>query len=96
MPRHSIWLFILSILALSTQASELIDNTWKVEDISAKALVAWSVYGDGELAIDHQQLVMGENENSKGDMLVSPSSYGDNVIIRYDVMVLDPSAVYGH
>lgn len=63
------------------------------EDITTDALESWKLIGEGRLAKNHDQLLIGESENSKGVMLVSPKSYEGDVIFRYDVMVLQPATV---
>lgn len=67
----------------------------QVEKISAKELGEWTFYGIGTTVVDHHDLfLMKESEqDSKGAMVVSPKAYGENVVMKYDVMSLTPASV---
>ncbi len=73
--------------------TSLINKGYSVEKFSPKQLKKWETYGEGKLAINHDQLVMSEIEGSKGFMIVSPKIYGENVVISYDVLVLRAASV---
>ncbi|MBI9062417.1 MAG: hypothetical protein JEZ14_10555 [Marinilabiliaceae bacterium] len=62
---------------------------------SVKQLEEWTFYGDGiKLLEGHGQYLLKENpKGSKGVGLVSPQSYSQDVIMRYEVMPLTPSTV---
>lgn len=62
---------------------------------SVKQLKDWTFYGDGTKLLEgHGQYLLKENpKGSKGVGLVSPQSYSQDVILRYDVMPLTPATV---
>lgn len=54
----------------------------------------WDFYGIGKAFSEvHNQFLIGEDEKSLGAILVSPKSYGENVVIRYEAMTLTPASV---
>ncbi len=70
-----------------------IDDSYKVEEFKASDMVDWEFHGTGTVVTQGSQLILSESEGSKGVILVSPSSYGKNVLISYDVMTLTPASV---
>ena len=89
-------LLAISLPAVSAdddRESKLLKAGFKVEEVSAKALAKWQVFGNGQIAIDHTQLLMSEKAPSVGLMLVNPKGYQGDVIISYDVMVMRPATV---
>ena len=65
------------------------------EEFSAKQLNDWDFYGVGKKGVDsHGIFLMKETPNSsKGVMVVSPKSYGTDVVLKYDVMALTAPTV---
>lgn len=59
------------------------------------AVQRWTLVGDGFVALDQHknQIVLAENPDSKGVMLVSPVSYNRNVILTYKVRPLSYESV---
>jgi len=54
----------------------------------------WAFYGQGSKMVEsHNSFFMREDVESEGVMLVSPDSYGENVVLKYDVMTLTPASV---
>lgn len=70
-----------------------IDDTYTIEEFTADDLMEWEFHGMGTVAKQGSQLLLSESEGSKGVILVSPSSYGKNIIVSYDVMTLTPASV---
>lgn len=62
---------------------------------AVKQLKNWHFYGQGtELLEGHGQYLLKENpDGSKGVGLISPTSYSNNVVMRYKVMALTPATV---
>ncbi len=62
--------------------------------VSPEELNKWSFYGQGTKMVEsHNMFFMKEAEVSEGAMIVSPESYGENVVVKYDVMTLTPATV---
>ena len=70
-----------------------VDESYSVEKIKAADMLNWEFHGTGMVATQGSQLILSESEGSNGVILVSPSSYGKNVLISYDVMTLTPATV---
>jgi len=70
-----------------------IDDTYSVEEVKASDMVNWEFHGTGKVTTWGSQLLLSETEGSKGVILISPSSYGKNVVVSYDVMTLTPASV---
>ena len=66
---------------------------YKVEEFTHKELKKWEAFGLGAIEGNHGQTVMHETIGSLGYMLVSPETYGENVIVSYDIMTLNPATV---
>lgn len=65
------------------------------ETFSAADLGEWDFYGMGRTVVDNHDLFLikeAEHE-SRGAMIISPKSYGENVVLEYDVMSLTPATV---
>lgn len=56
--------------------------------LRARHVARWPFYGIGKVDSDHSQVVLSEDDGSKGVMLVSPEPYCGDVTVRYDVHVL--------
>lgn len=65
------------------------------QKLSPEDLNKWLFYGQGTKMVEsHNQFLMKEDpEQSNGVMIVSPDSYGENVVVKYDVMTLTPASV---
>jgi len=70
-------------------------NLYSQDRESVKQMKTWTQYGDGtHLPEGHGQYLLKENPHgSKGVGLISPESYSETVIMRYDVMALTPATV---
>jgi hypothetical protein len=80
-------LFLGLVLAFSSLC-------YSQEQVTPAALASWDFYGEGTvLKESHGQVLLKEDEVSKGVVLVSPKSYSDHVIMRYKVMALTPATV---
>lgn len=66
---------------------------YKVEEFSHKDLKKWGAFGFGDIDKNHKQTLMFETDGSLGYMLVSPESYGENVVLSYDVMAINAATV---
>lgn len=67
----------------------------QTQHLSPEDLFNWSFYGQGtKLVESHNSFFMKEDPaQSEGVMIVSPESYGENVVVKYDVMTLTPASV---
>ncbi len=84
----SIKLIIAVVLTLPLMA---IAQTKKV---SPEELNKWAFCGQGEKLVEsHNMFFMKEAKESNGVMIVSPDSYGEEVVVKYDVMTLTPASV---
>ncbi|RCR67500.1 hypothetical protein DUE52_22135 [Larkinella punicea] len=69
-------------------------ETWKRQDVPSKNLAQWRFLGIGRaFATIGNQTCLEEAENSEGVMLLSPDSYGKQVIVRYQFLLLSPAAI---
>jgi len=66
---------------------------FKEVKVSAEELKNWTLLGMGEASIWGAQTSLKEADTTKGVMLISPESYGENVIVRYKVLALTPATV---
>lgn len=65
-----------------------------VQTISPYALMEWQAYGRGTVeAYREQAVVLREEPGSSGLMLVSPETYGVDVVLRYRLLTLQPGTV---
>jgi hypothetical protein len=70
-------------------------RSWKEEKISAEQLAAWKLLGQGQAgAVMGGQTLLSEADVTKGVMLISPSSYGKNVIMKYKILALTDASVF--
>lgn len=86
------WYFTGSLLAQPEKRTPE-KRGYQVHEFAYKDLAGWASYGMGAIEANHGQIVMHETPGSLGYMLVSPGSYGDNTIVAYDVMTLNPATV---
>lgn len=63
------------------------------QKITTSELSQWTLLGQGEVGTWGDQVSLQEAEETKGVMLVSPRTYGENVIVRYSVLALTPATV---
>ena len=84
--RNSI--FILIVVATTSLFA-------KAQKLGPEELNNWEFYGQGSKMVEsHNMFFMKEDPvESNGVMIVSPESYGENVVVKYDVMTLTPAAV---
>ncbi|WP_430933434.1 DUF6250 domain-containing protein [Saccharicrinis sp. 156] len=62
--------------------------------ITPEELNSWPFYGQGtKLVESHNMFFMKEAKESNGVMIVSPESYGADVVVKYDIMTLTPASV---
>ena len=53
----------------------------------------WSFHGAGLVRVQNRMLYMAEAEDSQGVMVVSPAVFGGDLIVRYEIMPLNPGSV---
>ncbi|QZT37470.1 hypothetical protein K5X82_00925 [Halosquirtibacter xylanolyticus] len=64
------------------------------ESVTSFDLENWGFYGIGRGKRDvHKQFCMAESEKSRGVVLISPKSYGEDVVLQYDVVPLTSMTV---
>ncbi|WP_372772947.1 hypothetical protein [Mangrovibacterium sp.] len=82
-------LFICMAVLLSTALHA------QTEKLSPEDLNSWSFFGQGSKMVEsHNMFFMKEDPAySDGVMIVSPESYGEEVVVRYEVMTLTPATV---
>ncbi len=66
----------------------------ETEVLSAKDLAEnWSFHGMGVGRVQNRMFYMAEAEESAGVMLVSPNAYQGDLVLRYEIMPLNPGSV---
>jgi hypothetical protein len=70
-----------------------IDNINNVQEITADELMAWDMTGKGQLSAVNRQVYLAESQGSAGVLLTSPTKYGYDLVVSYDVMALRPGTV---
>ncbi|WP_152541666.1 hypothetical protein [Saccharicrinis fermentans] len=81
-----VFFLLLSLMPFRIQAQR--------QELTPEDLYNWPFYGQGtKLVESHNMFFMKEAKESNGVMIVSPKSYGDDVVVRYDVMTLTPASV---
>lgn len=64
------------------------------EDVSTETIAkTWTGYGQGVVRYQNRMLFLKEAEDSKGVGVVSPEAYGENVVVRYELMPMNPASV---
>lgn len=98
--KRSLPLIILFPFFTSCYQEKIIDfstytvEPWERDSINSEDLAKWEVLGNGKAyEIMNDQFYIGENEGSKGVMLVSPKIY-DDVVLKYKVLALTASTVF--
>lgn len=82
--------FALALLVMANVCFAFAQQT----KLTPEDLDQWSFYGQGTKMVEsHNMFFMKEAQQSQGVMLVSPESYGDNVVLKYEVMALTPATV---
>jgi len=81
-------MLLIAVVAAASMAVE-------AQQFTPDDLNTWSFYGQGtKLVESHNSFFMKEDPaQSEGVMIVSPESYGENVVVSYDVMTLTPASV---
>lgn len=95
------YLLFLAALIASTNAyaqkaeewPAYIDDDYTVQEISADELMNWDMMGKGQLSVVNKQIYMAEDEGSAGVLLISPTKYGKELVVSYDIMALRPGTV---
>jgi hypothetical protein len=54
---------------------------------------AWSFHGQGVRRMQNRMLYMAEAKESQGVMLISPESFAGDLVLRYEIMPLNPGTV---
>jgi len=62
-------------------------------NITAEMLNEWTFYGEGSKKTQTGMFFMREANKSGGVAIVSPNPYGENVVVKYEVMTLTPATV---
>jgi hypothetical protein len=90
-------LCILSIAVARTQDKdgrpEYISEKYDVQEVTADELLNWDMWGSGRLSRNGTQLYMAETEGSAGVLLISPTKYGKELVVSYDVLPLQAATV---
>ena len=74
-------------------AGSHIPGNLKAKSVSIDELGKWSLWGNGQVYRFGKQLVLREDDKTKGVMLVSPDRYKGDVAVSYDVVALTPATV---
>ncbi len=101
----SVFLFILSLIVACDNGKGANDSKvetndpaisgWKQEKIAPEALADWRLLGKGKVSLGlNEQVVVQEMDDSQGVMLVSPTFYEGDVVVRYQVLALTPATVF--
>lgn len=68
--------------------------TVSAEEISTETIAnTWTSYGLGVVRYQNRMLFLQEAEDSKGVGVVSPEAYGQNIVLRYELMPMNPASV---
>lgn len=69
-------------------------SSLRAEAVSTEVIAeTWSTYGQGVVRHQNRMLFLQEAEGSKGVGVMSPDAYGENVVLRFDVMPMNPASV---
>ncbi|MEO0550808.1 MAG: hypothetical protein AAFZ91_12890 [Pseudomonadota bacterium] len=63
------------------------------ELLSAEALMQWPAWGVGQRMLLPDQVLVEESEQSKGYMMVSPTSIADHFTLSFETLILSPATV---
>ena len=81
---------LLGALLLSSMSS----GTLVAEAIETKTIAeSWTSYGKGVVRFQNRMLLLQESEKTKGVGVMSPEAYGEDVILRYEIMPMTPASV---
>ncbi len=97
-------IFWLLLIGCTTPASdqgtqkltESFDSTdWQVDSVTHEALANWRLLGEGEVftTINAQTCLM-ESESSQGVVLLSPTYYKGDVVVKYKALALTGATVF--
>jgi len=82
--------FFLIIVLLNLLASSLLS----AEEVTVQDLASqWDFYGEGSRKVEGRLFYMKEDPGSKGVMIVSPESYGENIRVSYEIMPMNAASV---
>lgn len=88
------FLFLLGIsFILINKANSQNSGDLKPKKITAQELTTWDFYGAGSVSTSGEQLVLKEDDITKGVMIISPNKYPNDVIIKYKALALTPATV---
>ena len=85
--------FFSGLLSAQPEKKQPGKKGYAIEEFSHIDLENWESFGKGAMQANHGQTVIHETTGSVGYMLVSPRTYGENVIVSCDVMTLNPATV---
>lgn len=69
-------------------------STLFAEEIPTKTIAeTWTSYGMGVVRYQNRMLFLQEAEETKGVGVMSPEAYGENVVLRYEIMPITPASV---
>jgi hypothetical protein len=64
------------------------------DEVSTETIAkTWTSYGQGVVRYQNRMLFIQEAEETKGVGVVSPKAYGANVVLRYELMAMNPASV---
>jgi len=87
-------IFFVSIMTFCFLLIFACQNT-KIITLAPEELERWTIAGIGSVKVDkkNNQVLINEGVNSKGITIISPSSFGKKVIVRFKVKALSPNGV---
>jgi len=94
-----IFVYLLGLIflaACNTGSLSLADlEGWNEEKISAEELADWRLLGNGRVGLwMNQQVAIEEADDSQGVMLLSPTYYTGDVVVRYQALALTAASVF--
>ncbi|MCG8306886.1 MAG: hypothetical protein MI975_05790 [Cytophagales bacterium] len=79
-------------VARGQSKSDLIKD-WTETKIDSEELLTWEKWGKGEISKWRTAVCLKETDETSGVMLVSPKSYGEDVVVKYRTLALTPATV---
>lgn len=80
---------------VKNQTPDFDASGWSEDNVTADELLTWQLLGDGKISkAMGEQVCLEESEQSKGVMLLSPTYYPGDVVIRYQALALSPASVF--
>lgn len=87
------WFIFLMIMGLTQGVAQSNGESLTKRRITSEELLKWDKWGDGEITHMGEQLCIKEADESKGIMLVSPSSFNGTVVLKFKVLALTSASV---